>query len=328
MAKHGEVQLFLILLSLSVASSYLHSLLAASCRPQSHDGMMMDKHPTSFLSPRGPKPSVNSVSMALVNPPVDDQRTVFSDAVNVFRSGAVPLVCIPKAVDWNDIESWKRDAILLKRAGFGAIAGVVTKAASSSIRANVHQIWLQTPAPASSTPTTISTFVGDLDGRKSLFRLVESLRLQLTCATGDESDSPPLYLLAPGLVELSYLIYDANGAYYCKHIDAPKRQQEHRRAVSFLVYLGSDDNKCEEWNCQTDGGALRIHGADYARLIPADCIPLDYDVGTNDAEVYADITPSPGTMVLFDSTTIPHEVMLTQRGRVCIVGWFGTTNTP
>jgi len=71
-----------------------------------------------------------------------------------------------------------------------------------------------------------------------------------------------------------------------------------RRAVSFLVYLN------EGWK-STDGGALRIYGS-----------------RENEQERHVDVQPEAGTLVMFRSDTVAHEVLTTHRRRQCIVGWF------
>ena len=34
--------------------------------------------------------------------------------------------------------------------------------------------------------------------------------------------------------------------------------------------------------------------------------------------------PESGLLVLFDSTSVEHEVLVTQRERTCLIGWFHT----
>ena len=91
--------------------------------------------------------------------------------------------------------------------------------------------------------------------------------------------------------------------------------------MSFLFYLG-DDNEDLSWDCARDGGALRIHGENYA-LATGQPIYRNQQEG----KVWSDITPQPGTLVLFDSATVPHEVVATKRGRICVVGWLGAYRT-
>ena len=67
-----------------------------------------------------------------------------------------------------------------------------------------------------------------------------------------------------------------------------------KRSISFILYLNEPG-----WR-QSDGGALRIHRS-----------------GGQE-----DFLPESGSLVLFDSKLVEHEVMPTRRERACIVGWF------
>jgi len=112
--------------------------------------------------------------------------------------------------------------------------------------------------------------------------------------------------LASG-IELACVIYP-EGGYYRRHVDSTPKDvsaARRRRAFSFICYLNEPD-----WQA-SDGGALRIHPAD-----PADCDP------PGDDSRYQDIFPEGGTLVLFDSTRVWHEVRPTNRERACLVGWF------
>jgi Rps23 Pro-64 3,4-dihydroxylase Tpa1-like proline 4-hydroxylase len=67
------------------------------------------------------------------------------------------------------------------------------------------------------------------------------------------------------------------------------------REWSFLLYLN------EHWT-PSDGGHLRIHDVD----------------GSGQ---HRDVAPEAGTLVLFKSDTVPHEVRPTTASRMAIVGW-------
>lgn len=123
--------------------------------------------------------------------------------------------------------------------------------------------------------------------------------------------------------------------------------------MSFILYLGGDSNSDDDnqdmdncdtvhcmntsWCLQTEWGALRIYGEGYAPYTNCPLIqvssdssqPLeskentqqfDVDLRLED-KVYADVPPVPGTMVIFDSSKVPHAVMETRRSRRCVVGW-------
>jgi 2OG-Fe(II) oxygenase superfamily len=262
------------------------------------------------------------------------------------------------------------DALALKAAGFGARAGVlrdtsVTEGAATAaaasvvrpIRSRVHQIWLQTPTNSDShsqilqqRPLDLGTMVGYMDARRALLQWLERLRRSLNEARrckSDSSDDVENDWLPHHLVEASYVVYDANGAYYDKHFDVPttkmqsdSKRRERRRAISVILYLGlyrpdqfDHDSTVDEppWSV-ADGGELRIHGAQHVRWLP-DC---DQDATSSNGTlrghemsdedlVVQDLAPRPGTLVLFDSASVPHEVRSTlQRGRVAVVAWFGT----
>lgn len=222
-----------------------------------------------------------------------------------FRDGSIPLVCIENALELSRISAWKQDAQSLRSLSFGASAGVAS--GKSDIRKGVHQVWLQSPECP-----PLQNFVGKIDARKDLLRFVDAIRHSLNHGLAARS-------MPPELVELSYLLYDANGAAYAMHVDsfADDSTSDRKRCVSFLFYLG-DNNEDLLWDCARDGGALRVHGENYA-------LATGQPIYRNQqGEVWSEITPKPGTIVLFESATVPHEVVSTYRNRICVVGWLGT----
>ena len=121
---------------------------------------------------------------------------------------------------------------------------------------------------------------------------IERLRVSLIGASGR-----PLLESA----ELTLLGYKAGGSYRRHMDDSSNVAIGHgaRRSLSLLVYLGDDD-----WDAQRDGGALRI-----------------YPPKGSGREGYVDVPPYAGTLVVFDSATVPHEVLVTNRPRVALAGW-------
>ncbi|SDR70628.1 SM-20-related protein [Halopseudomonas xinjiangensis] len=81
------------------------------------------------------------------------------------------------------------------------------------------------------------------------------------------------------------------GAGYNKHLD--RFQDSPLRAVSVVAYLN------ENWQ-QGDGGELRLH--------------LDHST--------IDVPPRAGTLVVFLSARIVHEVLAANKERASLVGWF------
>lgn len=82
------------------------------------------------------------------------------------------------------------------------------------------------------------------------------------------------------------------GAFYRRHLD--RFRDDDRRAVSAVIYLNQD------WQ-PGDGGELRMF--------------LD------DQRVH-DVAPTAGTLVVFLSGDVPHEVLATGRERLSLTGWF------
>ncbi|WP_237046122.1 2OG-Fe(II) oxygenase [Aquipseudomonas alcaligenes] len=82
------------------------------------------------------------------------------------------------------------------------------------------------------------------------------------------------------------------GAFYQKHLD--RFRDDDRRTVTAVYYLN------EAWQTE-HGGALRLYLADDTEL---------------------DVLPSAGTLVLFISADLPHEVLPATRERLSLTGWF------
>lgn len=82
------------------------------------------------------------------------------------------------------------------------------------------------------------------------------------------------------------------GAFYQKHLD--RFRDDDRRSVSAVFYLN------EDWQAE-QGGALRIYPPDGAAL---------------------DLLPEAGSLVLFMSAELPHEVLPASRERLSLTGWF------
>jgi SM-20-related protein len=81
------------------------------------------------------------------------------------------------------------------------------------------------------------------------------------------------------------------GAFYQKHLD--RFRDDDRRAVSVVAYVNAD------WRPE-QGGALRLHLA----------------------EGEHDVLPEGGSLVVFLSADLPHEVLPASRERLSLAGWF------
>lgn len=109
--------------------------------------------------------------------------------------------------------------------------------------------------------------------------------------------------LDASLLELLYAYYP-KGGYYRRHMDAVEGSASVLRTYSLLLYLN------HEWTC-ADGGCLRVHLDSGKDFIP-----------NGEEPSFLDVEPRGGTLVLFKSDCIPHEVLDTTSERMAVVGWF------
>jgi len=107
--------------------------------------------------------------------------------------------------------------------------------------------------------------------------------------------------------ELHYAIYPP-GAGYARHRD--RFRDDDARVLSFVLYLN------ESWQ-PADGGALRLH-LDAAEATRAGAVPApDHAEGSR----HLDVAPQGGTLVMFLSATLEHEVLPASRSRISLAGW-------
>lgn len=97
-------------------------------------------------------------------------------------------------------------------------------------------------------------------------------------------------------IELHYAVYPPGG-FYRRHLD--RFRDRNNRQISLVLFLN------ENW-APEDGGQLRIYTA----------------------QGMTDILPHAGTLVLFRSDVIEHEVMPTHRTRLSLTGWFKNRSWP
>lgn len=93
----------------------------------------------------------------------------------------------------------------------------------------------------------------------------------------------------------THFAFYPKGTFYKRHLDQFK-QDDHRR-ISFVCYLNKN------WQ-MGDGGELRL-----------------YTPMSNGGEASLDIAPRAGTLAIFRSDTIEHEVMPVKEERYSITGW-------
>ena len=122
-----------------------------------------------------------------------------------------------------------------------------------------------------------------------LCRLVDRLRIELSATCGW-----PLLDVA----ELQLLDYP-EGGHYRRHLDSGGKRVV-TRAVSLLLYLTP-----EGWDVEVDGGQLRAY----------------HQEADEEGEEMVEVAPEAGTLVLFASSKVPHEVVATRRRRLAVAGW-------
>ena len=116
--------------------------------------------------------------------------------------------------------------------------------------------------------------------------------------------------LDKSLTELLYAYYP-KGGFYRRHRDAIPNSASVLRKYSLLLYLNRDG-----WSPETDAGQLRIHLDGGGDECPDGVKPN-----------FIDVDPLGGTLVLFKSEQIPHEVLDTQSERFALVGWYNRAVT-
>mmetsp|Transcript_6221 Transcript_6221/g.12444 ORF Transcript_6221/g.12444 Transcript_6221/m.12444 type:complete len:309 (-) Transcript_6221:207-1133(-) len=105
------------------------------------------------------------------------------------------------------------------------------------------------------------------------------------------------------LTELLYAYYP-QGGFYRRHRDAIPGSASVLREYSLLLYLN------KEWQ-EKDGGKLRMHFDGGGDAVPEGGEPN-----------FMDVSPQGGTLVLFESDAVPHEVLDTQKERMAVIGWY------
>ena len=141
-----------------------------------------------------------------------------------------------------------------------------------------------------------------------LTRILDRLRIELVSAT-----RRPLLDVA----ELQLLEYPIGG-HYRRHLDVgPDERRAVRRSVSFLLYLTDDG-----WSVDADGGQLIVYHAGAAPGADAATAGRADPSARGASEVVREVAPVAGTLVLFDSASVPHAVAPTRRrSRLALVGW-------
>lgn len=162
---------------------------------------------------------------------------------------------------------------------------------------------------------------GPSDARDDLLDLMADLRdlLQMDLGVRLSEAMELQYLRYPGGDGTNSSDKRKESGFYGRHFDSsPEDESTCRRKISLLLYLND-----ETWDIKKDGGVLRAylprqhHQSKAAKKRKRDSDRLD-----EGRDIIQDITPKGGTLVLFDSASVEHEVLPTHRERWAVVGWF------
>ena len=130
---------------------------------------------------------------------------------------------------------------------------------------------------------------GDLCARQQLYASLDSVRDSLC----------ELRPLEPSRTEGLYIYYP-HGGFYRAHLDAAPKGSGYfaeNRVFSYLLYLN------DGWRVE-HGGCLRL-----------------FPDGSDDGS-FVDVEPRAGTLVVFRSDEIMHEVLATSAPRLVVAGWW------
>ena len=180
---------------------------------------------------------------------------------------------------------------------------------------------------------------GDPAARRQLIETLDGVRERLSVLRLDAGLKP----LTPSRTEGLYVYYP-NGGFYRRHVDAAPKglgYSSEARAFSYLLYLN------EGWR-EEDGGCLRLFtggsggsggsgGREEATLLVRRArsflqvrrAGIRYLMDTSckksprhDAASFVDVEPRAGTLVVFSSDEIEHEVLDTFAPRLVLAGWW------
>jgi len=106
---------------------------------------------------------------------------------------------------------------------------------------------------------------------------------------------------------------DASGA---------KRDLSRKPFANISLYLGGGDRVARTLMLDDPADAERFHLIDAPKSMVSGLMKNSRPEGEDGSERIRDILPRAGTLVMFDSVSVPHEVLQTNRERFGVQGWF------
>lgn len=102
-----------------------------------------------------------------------------------------------------------------------------------------------------------------------------------------------------------------------------KRYLSRKPFANIALYLGGGDDMARKLMIDNPDDAKRFHLIDAPKsAVSAMLASSSATLTANDGEGYRDIAPATGTLVMFDSVSLPHQVLQTNRERFGVQGWF------
>jgi len=120
----------------------------------------------------------------------------------------------------------------------------------------------------------------------------------------------------------STLLGDDNCMLYTVGLEGAKRNLSGTPFANGALYLPGGDKIARPFMIDDPADAGRFHLTDCPKSPLKQINPSYGDTGEDGGERIQDIVPLKGTLVLFDSVAIPHEVRVTSRDRWTVGGWF------
>ena len=101
-----------------------------------------------------------------------------------------------------------------------------------------------------------------------------------------------------------------------------KRYLSSKPFANIALYLGGGDDMARKLMIDNPEDAKRFHLIDAPKSVVSAMLTSSAALTANDGEGYRDIAPATGTLVMFDSVSLPHQVLQTNRERFGVQGWF------
>mmetsp|Transcript_17839 Transcript_17839/g.25716 ORF Transcript_17839/g.25716 Transcript_17839/m.25716 type:complete len:185 (+) Transcript_17839:106-660(+) len=110
---------------------------------------------------------------------------------------------------------------------------------------------------------------------------------------------------------------------YTVDSDGNKRDLSSKPFANIALYLGGGDAMARKFMVENRSDAARLHLIDAPKSLVSSVLPPNIDpAGEDGGERTRDVVPRAGTLVMFDSVSLPHEVLQTQKERFGVQGWF------